>query len=240
MTRKIPFFTEPPTEERAKVELNPLRLLDSKAPEVIELMAGAPSILDYLEPESRERFEQLGGLLESAGVSVRVSPEVVRGLDYYTETVFEIQSNLVGAQNALCGGGRYDDLIHEIGGPSMPSVGFAAGIERALLALETAGIEFPRGRIKAFVVSADPSCESAARDLARRLRELGLAAQRDFDARGLKAQFKLADRLGAQYAVVIGPDELAAGTLTVKDLATAGQLTLPEAEAIDLLRGQTN
>jgi histidyl-tRNA synthetase len=210
-------------EARAKARQNPLRLLDSKDEAVIERMRDAPIVLDFLEPEARARFETLQSLLKSAGIDFQVKPSIVRGLDYYTETVFEVQSGSLGSQNALCGGGRYDDLIGELGGPSMPSVGVAMGIERALIVLAASGIDWERTGLGAFVAVAEPSLASHAQSLVRTLRREGVSCTYDLDCRSLKSQLGQADRASARWAVILGPDEWAQGACTLRDMATGGQ-----------------
>jgi len=222
-----PFLADQPEEFRARAEANPLRLLDSKDPDVQRAMQGGPSVLDHLEPESKARFEELQRLLTEAGVEYEVRPDIVRGLDYYTETVFEVQSGALGAQSALCGGGRYDDLIHELGGPATPSVGVAMGIERALLVLEASGGLWPSERLDAYVACAGEEARSVARGVCRRLREAGVSCVMDLDGRSLKAQMKQADRLAAKRVVLIGEEELAAGEATVRDLSDGTQRRVP-------------
>lgn len=217
-------------EVRAKAEKNPLRLLDSKDPGAIEAMRNAPRVLDFLEPESKARLAELERLLGQAGVTYRVDPGIVRGLDYYTETVFEVLSAKIGAQSALCGGGRYDDLVSQLGGQPTPSVGVAMGIERALLVLEAqGGPNWQPDLPAAFVVAVDSELSgTAARDrargLGRDLRGAGLACVVDLDAKSLKSQLKQADRSGARFAVIVGESELGSGEATVRDL-TSGEQT---------------
>ncbi|MCX7800557.1 MAG: histidine--tRNA ligase [Fimbriimonadales bacterium] len=222
-----PFLKDQPEEFRARAEANPLRLLDSKDPEVQEAMRGGPCVLDHLEPDSRERFHRLQELLSEADVEFEVRPEIVRGLDYYTETVFEVQSGALGAQSALCGGGRYDDLIHELGGPGMPSVGVAMGIERALIVLEAEGALWPEPPLDAYVACVGHEARSAARALCRSLREHGVSCVMDLDGRSLKAQMKQADRLAARRVVLLGEEELAGGEATVRNLADGTQIRVP-------------
>lgn len=230
------FLEDQPEEVRAKAEKNPLRLLDSKDPEVQEAMKGCPPVTDYLEDESRRRFEELQQLLTDAGVRFVVAPEVVRGLDYYTETVFEVQSSSLGAQSALCGGGRYDDLIAELGGAPTPSVGVAMGIERALMVQEAEGVAVPQPRLDVFVVSAGPSAVPSARALAAYLRGNGLSVLLDVDARSLKSQLKQADKSGARFAAILGDEELASDAVTLRDMLSSEQRSVPRAEIVSELK----
>lgn len=210
-------------EYRAKAQKNPLRLLDTKDEELKSALKGAPSILDFIGDESRAHFEAVQGLLTDAGVRYEVRPDVVRGLDYYTDTVFEVQSEGLGSQNALCGGGRYDWLIQELGGPDTPSVGVAMGIERAIMVMESHGTAIPKGQPPVFLVAATDGARSEVAKLARELRDNGIAALLDLEARALKAQMKQADRSGARLALILGDDEIANGTVTVKNLKDGEQ-----------------
>lgn len=219
-------------ESREKVQKNPLRVLDSKDPSAKVALEGLPPITDYLEDESRANFEKLQELLTEANVPYVVSPDIVRGLDYYTDTVFEVQSTNLGSQSALCGGGRYDDLIKQLGGAATPSVGVAMGIERALIVLEAEKIEPEKIRPRVFVVSADASAEPTARSVVRRLREGGVATVNDVDARSMKSQLRQADKSGARFAVIVGSDELAKNILLVRDLAQGTQREIPNDESL--------
>ncbi len=220
------YLADQGTEARAQAERNPLRMLDSKDPAMRAALQGAPSVLDYLESESAANFAQVQSLLTEAGVPYAVTPEIVRGLDYYTDTVFEVQSTNLGAQTALCGGGRYDNLIKEIGGPATPSVGFGAGVERVIIVMESQGLLPEAPRPDYYVVCASAEAEAKVRELVRSLRATGAACGTDIQGRSLRAQFKAADRSGAKRALILGEDELAGGTLTVKDLGAGTQETV--------------
>jgi histidyl-tRNA synthetase len=210
-------------ESRATANKNPLRLLDTKDPDLRAALAGLRPITDYLEDECRSNFDLVCRRLADAGIPVCVSPDIVRGLDYYTETVFEVLHDQVGSQGSLCGGGRYDNLIEDLGGAPTPSVGVGIGIERTLLAMQAEQVEFESDRPDAFIVQATSEAYDASLALARELRAAGLWVLVDIDGRSAKSQFRQADRSGARVAVVIGPDELARDTAKVKDLATGQQ-----------------
>ncbi len=212
-------------EDRARAERNPLRLLDSKSPEIQAMMQGSAQISDFLEDDSRDHFRALQNHLDGAGISYRVAPEIVRGLDYYTDTVFEVQSESLGAQSALCGGGRYDNLIEQLGGPPTASVGVALGIERALIALEADDEQNQTPLLEAYVVAAFEGARCDALQLARELRSDGISAQCDLDRLSLRAQVKQADKLQARFALIIGESELASRTVTVKRLADGHQIS---------------
>ncbi|HTQ09519.1 MAG TPA: histidine--tRNA ligase, partial [Fimbriimonadaceae bacterium] len=224
-------------EARTRAEKNPLRLLDTKDPEAAELKRTIPSILDYLEPESKANFETLQELLTESGIPYRIAPDIVRGLDYYTDTVFEIVSAKLGAQSSLCGGGRYDNLVRDIGGPPTPSVGVAMGIERALIVLEESGIAWEAELPEVYVVQATADAGPACRRLLRELRAEGISALGDIDGRKMSAQLKQADRSGALKALILGSDELAKGTAILRDLATGQQEEIALAETATALRG---
>ncbi|HEY0865938.1 MAG TPA: histidine--tRNA ligase [Fimbriimonas sp.] len=214
-------------EDWERARRNPLRLLDSKDPDVQAALQGLPPILDYLEDECKARLDKIERLLADAQIPYRVVPGIVRGLDYYTETVFEIHSPKLGAQSTLCGGGRYDDLIKDLGGPSTPSVGVGIGIERALLVLESLEHPYVAPHVDVFVVLATPEAEAACFRLARELRDAGVSVIQDLDAKSMKSQLRQADRVGARTALILGSDELAKGTVTVRNLKTSEQSEVP-------------
>lgn len=214
-------------ETKAKAHKNPLRLLDTKDEGLRAVLQGTPTVMDFLSDDSRAHFDQVVRHLDTAGVRYDVRPDLVRGLDYYTDTVFEVQSEGLGSQNALCGGGRYDWLVKELGGADTPSVGVAMGIERAIMVMEQEGAVFPARSVPAFLVAATEAARGPVGELARDLRSAGVAVVVDVDAKALKSQMKQADRSGARYAVILGDDELAAGTATLKDLKDGSQRNVP-------------
>jgi histidyl-tRNA synthetase len=209
--------------------LNPLRILDSKDPRDQEVLAGAPSILDTLEGEDREHFESLCRHLDRLQTPYQVDSRLVRGFDYYTRTVFELreQNGALGSQNALGAGGRYDRMVKELGGPEVPAIGFALGLERLLLGMPE-GAPPP----KPFVIFA-PIGEVATAEaltLARDLRALGVAADVDGRQGSLKSMLRRANSLGAPYCIVIGDTELARGVVQLKELTAHRQEDLPRAD----------
>jgi histidyl-tRNA synthetase len=227
-------------EHQARLEDNPLRVLDCKKPACQPVIAGAPRQLDHLCDACAAHFARVREGLDALGIPVTIDSLLVRGLDYYTRTTFEYTGlALETAQNALGGGGRYDGLVAAMGGPDTPAIGFALGIERILLAIEAEGIEDRLGArrgLDAFVI--DFAGGQAARDLTGRLRAAGLRVDRAFDGRSPKSQFKAADRAGAHLALVVGPDEAAAGTVGVRDLTAAGseQDTVAQADVVAEVR----
>ncbi len=210
-----------------RADTNPLRAFDCKRPGCVEVMSRAPLLRDELCDECAEHYESVKAHLDRLGVSYVEEPRLVRGLDYYTRTVFEVQAEGLGAQNAIGGGGRYDRLMEEYGGPSTPGLGFALGFERTLLALQAAGVELPHPpRAEVYVAAVDADMRDVVFDIAQALRDNDVAAEIDHLSRSLKAQFKQADRLGAALVVVVGPDELSAGEVTVRDMSTKEEVRI--------------
>ncbi len=205
---------------RERTERNPLRALDCKVESCQPVMQSAPRLLDQLCDGCRGHFDAVKAALDDLGVSYVVDPRLVRGLDYYVRTAYEFSSDLLGAQSAVAGGGRYDGLVELLGGPAVPGIGFALGQERLAIMMEAAGHRSPRPRPELFIIAADEAGARAALRLAASLRKAGIAC--DLDPRGgrLKAQFRQAERVQARYALVLGGNELESGRAQLKDLAT--------------------
>lgn len=204
---------------QSRLDRNPMRILDCKSPACSKIAAGAPKILDYLCDDCRAHFEAVQSYLNAMQIDFTVNPEIVRGLDYYTRTVFEFVSNEIGAQGTVCGGGRYDGLLEELGGKPMAACGFGMGIERLLLLMETQKTPFPeRKACDLFLASMGDKANTEAARLALDLRNEGLSAQFDTVGRGLKAQMKFADKLGALYTVVLGDTELETRKAQLKNM----------------------
>ncbi|MCQ2484023.1 MAG: histidine--tRNA ligase [Clostridia bacterium] len=204
-----------------RLDRNPMRILDCKSPICHEIAAGAPIILDYLCDDCREHFEEVKKYLEEMNISYEVNPHIVRGLDYYTRTVFEFVTDSLGAQAAVCAGGRYDGLIEEIGGSHVPALGFGMGIERLLLLLEAQGIELPEAKkCDIYIANIGKNASYKAAALATELRQSGMSAQFDVVGRSLKAQMKYADKINARYTTVLGDDDIASGIAKVKNMET--------------------
>ncbi len=224
-------------DSRRRLELNPLRILDSKNPDMQPVVEGAPRLLDHLDDESRTHFRRLTHLLDGAGVPYRVNPRLVRGLDYYNRTVFEWITDALGAQGTVCAGGRYDGLVAQLGGRPTPACGFAVGMERVVALLEEAATPVPDEAPHAHWVAVGEAALDAAFHLGARLRRR-LPGLRMVNAPGgsLKSQFKKADRSGARWALVLGEAELERGVVAVKDLRGDGeQITMPQAELAEWL-----
>lgn len=210
-----------------RLEKNPMRILDCKSPVCHEISAGAPKMLDYLCDDCKEHFEGVKSYLEDCGVPFAVDPDIVRGLDYYTRTVFEFVSSAAGAQGTVCGGGRYDGLVSELGGPVTPALGFGMGLERLLMVMEKTEAPFPEGiPCDLFLASFGKKGEQMAFRLAASLRNKGFWVETDTVGRSLKAQMKYADKLGALYSGVIGDNEVETGTITVKNMTTKREAVL--------------
>jgi histidyl-tRNA synthetase len=206
-------------DSQHRISTNPLRVLDSKNPATQALLEGAPTLADALAGESHERFARVRQALEALGIPFVLNPRLVRGLDYYGHTAFEITSNQLGAQATVCGGGRYDGLVAQLGGPPTPAVGWALGMERLVLLLsQAAAVEPAAGTPDLYVISRGEAAEQQALLLTRLARQAGLAAERDASGSTFGKQFKRADRSGAPWAAVIGDDEAAAGVAKLKDL----------------------
>jgi histidyl-tRNA synthetase len=223
-------------DDREKVEAHPLRVLDSKRPETQAVVAEAPRMADELDDTSAAHFARVQAGLTALGIPFEVEPRLVRGLDYYTHTLFEFQSlALDSAQSTVIGGGRYDGLVEQLGGPPTPGIGFGSGVERMLLALDAEGaFAGPATTLDVFVVDATDG--SVARDLTAELRAAGLRVDRAFDGRSMKSQMKAAGRSGAPVAVIVGESEAADGTATVRDLRHAEQKVVTRAEVAGLVR----
>ena len=229
------YFTEEADELcgdcRRRLEKNPLRILDCKIDGSKDFMEDAPKIETCLCDECREHFNDVKKFLTAAGVEFEVNPRLVRGLDYYTKTAFEIQYAPLGAQSAVAGGGRYDGLIREIGGEDTPAVGFAAGLERILLALELQGlVPASDKKIAAFMVANGAAAEIYAFKILSDLRRKNISAAMDFGKKSMKAQMKAASKSGAKFALIVGEDEVATSTVTVKNLETSAQEKVPVEE----------
>jgi histidyl-tRNA synthetase len=212
----------------ATLARNPLRVLDSKRPQDAPVIAAAPRISAHLSEASAGHFTAVLSGLDALGVPYRVDEMLVRGLDYYRRTTFEFVSlSLDGAQNAVGGGGRYDGLVEDLGGPATGGVGFAIGVDRTLLACDAEGV-FDTGAVALDAFIVDVTDGLAATKLAEALRSAGYSADRAFDGRSMKSQMKAADRSGAALAVIIGADEASSSTCTVRNLATSEQVSVPQ------------
>ncbi len=219
-----------------RYERNPMRILDWKSPVCSEIVKDAPVMLDYLCDDCKAAFEELKENLDAMGIEYKVDTGIVRGLDYYTKTAFEFVTEKIGAQGTVCGGGRYDHLVEEVGGPSTPGVGFGLGKERLLLTMEACGADIPQPQgADVFIAVMGEDAKKAGLRLLKELREKGLKAQMDIMGRNIKNQFKYADRIKAKKTVIIGQDELESGAYAVKDMATAQQVIIPASDIAEEL-----
>ena len=208
----------------SRLERNPMRILDCKSPICKEIAKDAPVIFDYLCDECKEHFEKVKSYLDAADVEYTINPRIVRGLDYYTKTVFEFITTEIGSQGAVCAGGRYDGLAEELGGPKLPSLGFAMGLERILILMEKQGCEFPPDTVAdVYIAPMGDKASAEAIKLCNELRDEGFIAVTDLSGRGLKAQMKYANKIGAKYSIVIGDNELENKKAMLKNMLTGEQ-----------------
>ncbi|WP_271461298.1 histidine--tRNA ligase [Pantoea leporis] len=224
---------------KRRMYTNPLRVLDSKNPDIQKLLNDAPTLGEFLDEESREHFSGLCALLGDAGINYRINQRLVRGLDYYNRTVFEWVTSSLGSQGTVCGGGRYDGLVEQLGGRATPAVGFAMGMERLVLLVQAVNPEFEPTRIvDVYVIASGQGVQSAAMQLAEKLRDAdpALKMMTNFGGGNFKKQFARADKWGARIALVLGEDEVKAGQVVVKDLRTGDQQTLAQSDAAATLR----
>lgn len=206
---------------QGRLERNPLRILDCKSPECHKIVEGAPSVLDSLDDDCKAHFAEVQRILTALGIPYVVDPGIVRGLDYYTRTVFEFVCEEIGAQGTVCAGGRYDNLITELGGDPTPAVGFGAGIGRMLMAMEASHGELvPEKKMDLYVGSRGEAAAVQAAVLVYRLRQAGVRAEADLAGRSVKAQMKYANKIGARYTMILGEDELAEGQAALKNMET--------------------
>ena len=222
---------------KSRFEKNPLRILDCKNQDCKKIVENAPSILDYLCDDCSNHFEQVKKLLTLSNVEFKIDHNIVRGLDYYTKTVFEFVSENIGAQGTVCGGGRYDGLVKELGGTETCGIGFAAGIERLLLLMENTGVEIPKDDgVQIYIASMGEQAQEKAFCLVKSLRENGVIAELDHMERVIKAQFKYADKIGAKYVGVIGSDELAKGIIKIKNMSDGQESEVSFDKVIEFLK----
>jgi histidyl-tRNA synthetase len=226
-------------ETRQRIEINPLRVLDDKRPEVRAQLDNAPVMTDYLCAECKAHYDTVRGLLDDLGIPFTDAPRLVRGLDYYTRTTYEFDHALLGAQSGIGGGGRYDGLSEDIGGPPLPGIGFAVGLDRIVLAMEAeraaAGEQAATSACQVFGVPLGAEAHADVLTLMTSLRRRGVNADMAFGARGLKGALRAADRSGAAFAVLIGTEERRAGTVSIKDLKTGDQQDVAATQATDWL-----
>ena len=221
---------------KSRFDKNPMRILDCKSPEDKKLVQGAPMMLDYLCDDCKKDFDELRRHLDAMGIDYIIDPNIVRGLDYYTKTAFEFITTSIGAQGTVCGGGRYDHLIEEIGGPDMPGVGFGLGKERLLMLMETTGHDFGgEEKPQIFISFIGDEAKEYSIGLIHELRSKGVRAEMDSKARNLKGQMKYANKLGAKYTVVIGEDEVASGELTLKNMENSEQTKVRREDLTDVI-----
>ena len=221
---------------KSRFDKNPMRILDCKSAEDKEAVKDAPKMIDYLCDDCRKDFEDLKSYLDAMGIEYVVDPSIVRGLDYYTKTAFEFITTKIGAQGTVCGGGRYDHLIEEVGGPDMPGVGFGLGKERLLMLMDACGHDFGAAPApQLFLAWIGDDAKLYALTLLHELREKGIRAEMDTRERNLKGQMKYANKLGAAYTAIIGGDEVASGEITLKNMSTSEQTKVSRGDLANAL-----
>ena len=221
---------------KSRFDKNPMRILDCKSAEDKEAVKDAPKMIDYLCDDCRKDFEDLKSYLDAMGIEYVVDPSIVRGLDYYTKTAFEFITTKIGAQGTVCGGGRYDHLIEEVGGPDMPGVGFGLGKERLLMLMDACGHDFGAAPApQLFLAWIGDDAKLYALTLLHELREKGIRAEMDTRERNLKGQMKYANKLGAAYTAIIGGDEVASGEITLKNMSTSEQTKVSKGDLANAL-----
>ncbi|MGF1577402.1 MAG: histidine--tRNA ligase [Cyanophyceae cyanobacterium] len=230
-----PYQADLDPDSQDRLQRNPLRILDSKDKRTQEIVVDAPKLLDHLGSASRQRFEQVQAHLSDLGIPFHIDHRLVRGLDYYTHTAFEIQSAQLGAQSTVCGGGRYDGLVQELGGSETPAVGWAMGLERLVLVLQSLEQMVDRSDPQVYMISRGALAEAQALQLAHQLRQQGIPAVVDLSGSAFGKQFKRADRYQAQWAVIVGDAEAETQTVQLKNLQTGHQETLPQSKLIETL-----
>jgi histidyl-tRNA synthetase len=243
--RRLKEYLEPQraslsADSQKRLDLNPLRVFDSKDERDQKALEGAPRLLDHLQSddaESTEHFKKLCSYLDELGVAYEIDHNLVRGFDYYSRTAFEFVSDKLGAQSTVLGGGRYDGLVEQLGGPSTPGIGFGCGIERLLLVREASGCEPASAPpLTAFLVALGDNAREAAPRILHRLRAAGVRCDCDFVGRSMRAQMREANRQNARFALILGDDELAQNSIAVKDMREGAQEILPLADAVEKLR----
>ncbi len=210
-----------------RIEKNPMRVIDCKNDSCKEAISDIPLMLDHICEECSDHFEKVKAYLQSMGVGYEIDPKIVRGLDYYTKTAFEIISEDIGAQSTVCGGGRYDNLVSELGGPNTPAIGFGMGIERLLLTIQNNEIELPVPKgLDIFIVTIGDVAQAESMKILSRLRANGISADKDHLGRSVKAQFKYSDKQNSRFTIVLGEDEMKNDSITLKDMKTSQQFEI--------------
>lgn len=219
-----------------RLERNPMRILDCKSPVCSAIAENAPTVIDFLCDDCKAHFESVKAHLNAMNIDFKVNPKIVRGLDYYTRTVFEFVSGDIGAQSTVCGGGRYDGLIKQMGGTDTPSLGFAMGIERLMMVLKAQNAEFPEApTCDLFIASLGEKAGIKASALCKELRDEGYKVQTDICGRGLKAQMKYANKIGAKFTLVLGDNEVDSGKASLKNMADSSEREIPLSEIVEEL-----
>ena len=235
-----PYLKDFSQTSQHRFETNPLRILDTKSEKEQNILKGAPKISDYHTENDSSHFNSLIGFLKNMNIPFSINHKLVRGLDYYTGTVFEFNSHSLGAQDALLGGGRYNDLVEILGGKSTPGIGFAAGVERFLIAMEQSGINTKESSLDIYFVCVGEKALPSVLEISKKLREIGLKVISDTLRRSIKSQLREANKLEAKYALMIGENEIKDNNLILKDLSKGIQKTILQSEVINFFEDLTN
>ena len=224
---------------KERLKTNPLRVLDCKSPICSEIAKDAPNTIDYLCDECHDHFKDLKSYLDAQEIGYEVDTRIVRGLDYYTKTVFEFICENIGAQSTVCGGGRYDGLLEQLGGPSLPAIGFGMGITRLILAMEKSGVKMPTEKTpKLYIAPMGKDAKIKALSIVSKLRKDGVYAECDISQRSLKAQMKYADKIGAEYTLILGDSELESGKAQLKNMANSTQEEILIDNIVEIIKGE--
>jgi len=220
-----------------RIETNPLRILDCKEPGCQPLIKKAPATIDHICDDCRSHYEKVKEYLKRYGIKFKENKRLVRGLDYYTKTTFEVISSSLGAQSAVCGGGRYDNLVEELGGRSVPAVGFAIGLDRLLMVIKEQKVDIPAGeRLKAYIVTLGEEAKKKGFEVLRSLRNMGIRSDMDFQGKSLNSQLKVANKLNVQFAIIIGEDELKNGIVVIRSMDEKEQENVAFSEILRKIR----
>ena len=222
---------------KERFEKNPMRIIDCKSPICSDIVADAPKLIDSICPECADHFQKVKGYLEAMGIEYVIDPDIVRGLDYYTKTVFEIIADNKNSNSVICGGGRYDGLIEELGGNPMPACGFALGMERLILTMEEQGIEIPEPKgVEIYIGNIGDESSMFAQKLIMELRKTGIIAEGDHLGKSVKAQMKYANKIGAKYSVILGDSELESGKVELKEMATSEKTEIALSDLVSIMK----
>lgn len=228
-------------DSRRRLEKNPLRILDTKNKKELEILEDSPVLYDFLSEQTKDNFENILSVIETMNINCVKDYRLVRGFDYYTSLVFEFVSGALGAQNSVLGGGRYDNLVEQLGGKPTPAIGFATGLERMSMILDSNSYNYPRQkRIKLYIATIGEESRKFSLKLSNQLRSAGIRCETDFLGRSVKAQMKEADKMNSEYVIIIGDDEIKSGTVKLKKMSDGSEMQIPEFKNLNLILSNEN